>query len=67
MNLYVHPQKESVLFSVEESIAMECADDNMPGKAAGVLNVCNSKWSCQTGNRGSEINGMVFNMMECKI
>lgn len=29
---------------------MECTD-NMPGKAASMLKVCNSKWSCQTGNR----------------
>jgi len=45
-----HKRKESIIFSVEESMTMECTDI-MPGKAASMLKVCNSKWSCQSGNR----------------
>lgn len=41
----------------EESFTMKHTDNIMPGKAAGMLKVCNSKWSAKL-EIGSEINGM---------
>lgn len=45
---------------------MECTDNIMPGKAASVLKVCYSKWSAKL-EIGSEIYGMVFNVIKCKM
>lgn len=50
----------------EESFTMEHTDNIMPGKAAGMLKVCNSKWSAKL-EIGSEINGMVFSVIKCKM
>lgn len=50
----------------EESFTMERTDNIMPGKAAGMLKVCNSKWSAKL-EIGSEINGMVFSVIKCKM
>lgn len=46
-----HKRKESIIFSVDESMNMERADNLMWGKAASTLVVFNSKWSCQTRTR----------------
>lgn len=50
----------------EESFTLECADNIMPGKATSMLKVCNSKWSAKLEIE-SEINGMLFNVIKCKI
>lgn len=52
MNLYVDPQKEIeyYIFSRREYYD-EMYSNIMPGKAASMIKVCNSKQCCQTGNR----------------
>lgn len=59
-----HKRKEGIAFSVEDGITMGRTESIMPGKADSMLKVIQN--GLATLEIGSEIKGMVFNMINLK-